>query len=88
MRRSTKYSLPEFSGSQIWCVSDYETRLGILGFCHTERPDDCLEMFTEHNEWICEQDRQCTCNLTSRSVRATIVKVEKQWVLHILSVYL
>jgi hypothetical protein len=34
-----------------------------------------------------EQYRQCTYNLTLRRVRATIVAVEKQWVLHILSVY-
>jgi hypothetical protein len=30
--------------------------------------------------------RQCMCNVTMRCVRATIVAVEKQWVLHILSV--
>ena len=30
--------------------------------------------------------RQCMCNVTVRCVRATIVAVEKQWVLHILSV--
>ena len=33
-----------------------------------------------------EQDKQCTYNVTLRRVRATIVVVEKQWVLHILSV--
>jgi len=33
-----------------------------------------------------QQDRQCTYNVTLRSVRATIVAVEKQWVLHNLGV--
>jgi hypothetical protein len=33
-----------------------------------------------------QQDRQCTYNVTMRRVRATIVAVEKQWVLHNLSV--
>ena len=33
-----------------------------------------------------EQDRQCTYNVTLRLVRATIVAVEKQKVLRILSV--
>ena len=33
-----------------------------------------------------QQDRQCTCNATLRHVRATIVAVEKQWILHTLSV--
>jgi hypothetical protein len=32
------------------------------------------------------QDRQCTYNVTLRHVRETIVAVEKQWLLHILSV--
>ena len=34
-----------------------------------------------------QRDRQCTYNVTLRRVRATIVVVEKQWILHILSVY-
>ena len=29
-----------------------------------------------------KQDRQCTYNVTQRLVRATIVSVEKQYVLH------
>ena len=33
-----------------------------------------------------KQDRQCTYNVTLRRVRASIVVVEKQWVLHNLSV--
>jgi hypothetical protein len=49
----------------------------------------------EHNDrvwWclycgICQQDRQCTYSVTLRRVRATIVAVEKQWVLLIVSVY-
>jgi hypothetical protein len=36
--------------------------------------------------WISEQGRQRTYNVTSRRVRVTIVAVEKQEVLHILSV--
>jgi hypothetical protein len=32
------------------------------------------------------QDRKCTCNLTLRLVRATVVAVEDQEILHILSV--
>ena len=37
--------------------------------------------------FICEieQDRQCRCDVTMRCVRAAIVVVEKQYVLHILS---
>ena len=38
-------------------------------------------------EWsVKEQDRQLTYNETLRRVRVTIVAVEKQWVLHNLSV--
>jgi hypothetical protein len=33
------------------------------------------------------QDSQCTYNVTMRSVRATIVAVEKQYVQHILHIY-
>jgi len=33
-----------------------------------------------------KEDRQCTYNITLRRVRATNVAVEKQWVLHSLSV--
>jgi hypothetical protein len=36
--------------------------------------------------WLVKQDRQCTYNETLRRVSATIVAVEKQWVLHNLSV--
>jgi len=35
-----------------------------------------------------EQARQCTYNVTSRRVRATVVVAEKQYLLHILSVCL
>ena len=38
----------------------------------------------QNNELV--KTRQCTYNVTLRSVRATIVAVEKQWGLHILSV--
>ena len=35
-----------------------------------------------------KRDRQCTYNVTLRLVHATIVEVEKQYVLHIVSVCL
>jgi len=41
-----------------------------------------------HSKLVCQLDSQCTYNVTQRRIRATIVAVEKQWVLHILSVYL
>ena len=34
------------------------------------------------------QDRQCTCNITLRRVRVTIIAVEKRQALHILRVCL
>ena len=37
---------------------------------------------------ISEQVRQSTCDVTLRHVRVTIVAVEKQEVLHILSIHL
>jgi len=37
---------------------------------------------------LIKQDQQCACNVTLRRVRATIVAVEKQYVLYILSVCL
>jgi len=37
---------------------------------------------TYGNIWKMKQDRQCTYTVTWRCVRATIVAVEKQWVLH------
>ena len=36
--------------------------------------------------WL-KQDGQCTYNVTLRRVRATIIVVEKQWILHVLSVF-
>ena len=33
-----------------------------------------------------KHDRQCTHNVTMRRIRATIVEVEKQCILHLLSV--
>jgi hypothetical protein len=42
-----------------------------------------LDVFIRFNK-----DRQCTYNVTSGHVRTTIVAVEKQQVLHILSVCL
>jgi C4-type Zn-finger protein len=42
------------------------------------------EIISSHNK----QDRQCTCNVTLRRVRATIVAVSEQKVLHIPRVYL
>jgi hypothetical protein len=35
-----------------------------------------------------QQDSQCTYNVTLRRVRANIFEAEKQWVLHIMNVYL
>jgi len=35
-----------------------------------------------------KQDRNCTNDVTKRRIRATIVVVEKQWVLHIVNVCL
>jgi hypothetical protein len=37
---------------------------------------------------LLKQDRQCTCNVTLRHVRATIAAVEKQWALHNMSVWI
>jgi hypothetical protein len=34
-----------------------------------------------------KHNRQCTYNVTFRRVHATVVVVEKQWVLHIVSVF-
>ena len=45
-------------------------------------------ILTGETEVLGEQDRQCTCKLTLRRVRATISAVEKQQVLHIVSVCL
>jgi len=39
-------------------------------------------------EMNCQQDMQCKYNVTLRRVRVLIFDVEKQWVLHILSVCL
>ena len=39
-------------------------------------------------EKVKEHDRKYTYDVTLKSVRATIVGVEKQWVLHNLCVYL
>jgi len=38
------------------------------------------------SETYFKQDKQCTYNVPSRRVRATIVAVERQWILHSLSV--
>jgi len=43
-------------------------------------------MYKEEHVYV--QDRQCTYNVTLRRVRVTTVAVEKQQVLHILSVCL
>jgi len=45
-----------------------------------EKVNQKLINYRQHN-------RQCTYNVTPRCVRATIVALEKQWVLHILNVY-
>ena len=47
----------------------------------------CLTLSSLRVTWRnIKQDRQCAYNFTWRGVRATIVAVEKQWVLHNLSV--
>ena len=46
------------------------------------------DSFVSGNKVSYIQDRQCTYNVTLRRFRATIVAVEKQYVLHILSVCL
>jgi hypothetical protein len=43
-------------------------------------------MYEYHN--MLKEDRQITCNVTMRRVRETIVSMEKQKLLHILTVYL
>jgi hypothetical protein len=50
--------------------------------------DICVffESLSKKIQVINKQDRQCTCNVTSSFVRVTIVAVEKQYELHILSV--
>jgi hypothetical protein len=48
---------------------------------------DILVVFLFYS-YNCEQDRQAACNITFRLVRATIVVLEKQEVLHILRVCL
>jgi hypothetical protein len=40
-----------------------------------------------HGGWM-EQDSQCTYNVQLRWVSLTVVALEKQWILHILSVCL
>jgi len=37
---------------------------------------------------VLQKDRQCTCNVTLRRIRATNVAVEKRWVLYTLCVHL
>jgi len=42
----------------------------------------------QNNVFLNKQDRQCVYNVTLRCVRATIVAVEKQYVLQVVSVCL
>ena len=48
------------------------------------RKQDLVPVIQEENESL--EDRQCTYNETSRHVRVTIVAVEKQDLLHVMSV--
>ena len=48
-----------------------------------------MSEYNTRSAFFCtKQDRQCTCNVTLRRVRVIVVAVEKQSVLHILSVCL
>ena len=60
---------------------------------HTVQNWKCCVLSTQHFtyfRWIFgeKQDRQYTCNVTLRRVRAAIVVVEKQWVFHNLIVFI
>jgi hypothetical protein len=49
----------------------------------------CIVMYECKNKlYIVQKGRHCTCNVTVRRVRGTIVAVEKQYELHIVSVCL
>jgi hypothetical protein len=51
-------------------------------------PEIMFRFLADASDLYFQQDRHCTYYVTLRSVRATIVAVKKQSVLHIPSVYL
>ena len=61
------------------CVVNFNAS-NISVVCHVQHVDN--------DSYITEQDGQCTSNVTLRRVRATFVAVEKQYLLHIVSVCL
>jgi len=62
-----------------------QNKRGKFHYAHFDT--DCeLSSHTSESCVELQQDGQCTCNVTLRRVRATIVAVDKQWVLDNLSV--
>jgi len=55
-------------------------------FIHHTKAQPRIPKKKDSWRWSDEQERQCTYNVTMRRVRATIVAVERQLVLHIVSV--
>ena len=48
-------------------------------WCHLEQRINGAARLSKQTQYILVQDRQCTCNVTFRRVRAIIVVVEKQY---------
>ena len=63
------------SGSRLWCFTENDGNCALMSFLAEN----------VHRNYS-EQDRKCTFNVTLRRVRATIVAVEKQSIIHNLSV--
>ena len=61
----------------VWCTVIHEDSEGFERLC---------PMMQKYLTRYIKQDRKCRYNVTLRRVHATIVAVEKQWVLHNLSV--
>ena len=72
---SVIYSLPPFIICRLYY--QYDVRFQIQKLTYT--------MLTQSKENLRKQGRQCTYNVTLKRVRVAIVAVEKQQVLHILS---
>ena len=77
----------------IWPYHDYYKHAKALLIASKESKYKKIKYFSYlttrmHENIIVEKDGQCTRNVTMRRVRATIVAVENQYVIHILSVYL
>ena len=69
-----------------WPNFAFQVTLLLMEKCNT-CPSTCVTVVVFCGTMI-EQDRQCTYNITLRHVCVTIVAVEKQYILHILSVCL